>query len=49
MLLLLVPGLQKEVKPVQGQLLRGRGGLSTPKSLLILGRKDSGVVEESRG
>lgn len=48
MLLLLVPGLQKEVKPVQ-TFLHGWGGLSTPKSLLSLGRKDSGVTEGDRG
>ncbi|KAM4761613.1 LOW QUALITY PROTEIN: uncharacterized protein ACIQIH_015942 [Cyanocitta cristata] len=31
------------------QLLRGWGALNTPKSLLILGREDSGVTEGDRG
>ncbi|KAL9833838.1 LOW QUALITY PROTEIN: uncharacterized protein GJ701_013187 [Geothlypis trichas] len=31
------------------QSLHGWGGLSTPKSLLVLGRKGSGVTEEDRG
>lgn len=40
---------RQEVKPVQWQLLQGWGARSTPRSLLISGRKDSGVTEGDRG